>query len=86
METNQEGPNSVQLLDAAQVAALLGVTKEWVYEASRRGAIPVVRLGRYCRYRPDAIEAWIGDLEGASAMTSTVRRVPSTSSGALRPS
>jgi excisionase family DNA binding protein len=47
------------LLTAAQVANLLGVPKSWVYEQSRRGVIPTVTLGRYRRYRVEAIEEWI---------------------------
>lgn len=65
METAVEEPQTAEsLLDAGQVAALLGVSREWVYEQSRRGAIPTVRLGRYCRYRRSAIDAWVIDLEG----------------------
>jgi excisionase family DNA binding protein len=51
------------LLTAAQVAQLLGVPKTWVYEQSRKGGIPTVTLGRYRRYRAEAIEAWVERLE-----------------------
>ncbi len=51
------------LLDAQQVAELLGVPRSWVYEQSRTGGIPTVTLGRYRRYRRDAIEAWVRALE-----------------------
>jgi excisionase family DNA binding protein len=51
------------LLTAAQVADLLGVPTSWVYEQSRRGLIPTVTLGHYRRYRQEAIEAWIEELE-----------------------
>jgi excisionase family DNA binding protein len=51
------------LLTARQVAALLGVPHTWVYEQSRAGRIPTVTLGRYRRYRREAIEAWLVDLE-----------------------
>jgi len=47
------------LLTAAEVAELLGVPKSWVYEQSRRGRIPTVTLGRYRRYRREAIDGWI---------------------------
>ena len=53
-------------MDAPQVAELLGVPVSWVYEQSRRGLIPTVTLGRYRRYRRDAVEAWIGELESSS--------------------
>lgn len=51
------------LLTAEQVADLLGVPRSWVYEQSRRGAIPTVTLGRYRRYRSEAIEEWLQELE-----------------------
>jgi excisionase family DNA binding protein len=51
------------LLTAAEVAELLGVPKSWVYEQSRKGSIPTVTLGRYRRYRAEAISTWIERLE-----------------------
>jgi len=53
------------LLTAADVAEPLGVPKSWVYEQSRRGQIPTVTLGRYRRYRREAIERWVEELEAA---------------------
>ena len=47
------------------VAERLGVTKEWVWAQARSGRIPHVRLGRYCRFREEAIEAWVIQLESA---------------------
>lgn len=55
---------SGSLLTAAEVAELLGVPVSWVYEQSRRGRIPTVTLGRYRRYRREAIERWVETLEG----------------------
>ena len=51
------------LLTAAEVAELLGVPTSWVYQQSRAGRIPTVTLGRYRRYRREAIEAWLARLE-----------------------
>lgn len=51
------------LLTAGQVAKLLGVPTSWVYEQSRRGRIPTVTLGRYRRYRAQAIDEWLEELE-----------------------
>jgi predicted DNA-binding transcriptional regulator AlpA len=57
---------------AEDVAEILGVTSAWVYEQSRlwertRGArgIPTVTLGRYRRYRREAIKEWIERKEAA---------------------
>lgn len=47
------------LLTADELAAVLRVRKSWVYAATRSNAIPHVRLGRYVRFRADAIEAWL---------------------------
>lgn len=51
------------LLTADQVASMLGVPRSWVYEQSRRGRIPTVTLGRYRRYRAEAISDWVRRLE-----------------------
>jgi excisionase family DNA binding protein len=55
-----------RLMTAGEVAELLGVPVSWVYEQSRLGRIPTVTLGRYRRYRFDAIEAWIERIEASA--------------------
>ena len=62
METYGDKTNR-SLVTAGEVANLLGVTTSWVYEQSRLGRIPTVTLGRYRRYRIEAIEAWIEAIE-----------------------
>ena len=64
---------TASLLTADQVAELLGVPTSWVYEQSRKGRIPTVTLGRYRRYRPEAIESWIEELEGVPLRVPTTR-------------
>jgi excisionase family DNA binding protein len=54
------------LLTAQEVAALLGVPVSWVYMQTRSGRVPTVKLGRYYRYRREAIEAWIVEQEEAA--------------------
>lgn len=49
---------AAQLLTAQQLADRWQVPKGHVYRLTREGRIPVVRLGRYFRYRIDAIERW----------------------------
>ena len=46
------------LLTADELADRWRVPKSHVYRLTRDGLIPAVRLGRYYRYRLDAIEAW----------------------------
>jgi excisionase family DNA binding protein len=45
-----------QLLTADQLAERWQVAAAHVYRLTRDGAIPAVRLGRYVRFRLDAIE------------------------------
>lgn len=47
-----------QLLTAEQLAERWQVQTSHVYRLTRDGAIPSVRLGRYYRYHPAAIEAF----------------------------
>ena len=51
------------LLTVDDVAERLGVTKDWVWSQARAGRIPHVRLGRYRRFRQEAIEEWLASLE-----------------------
>jgi excisionase family DNA binding protein len=51
------------LLLAEDVAALLGMTTDWIYAETRAGRIPHVALGRYYRYRRESIEAWLREME-----------------------
>ncbi len=54
------------LLTAQEVADRLGVSKDWVWAQARAGTIPHVRLGRYRRFRAEAIEAWIIEIEASN--------------------
>jgi len=47
---------SERLLTAEQLAERWQVKAAHVYRLTREGAIPAVKLGRYYRYRLDAIE------------------------------
>ena len=47
-----------QLLTADDLAGRWQVPRSNVYRLTRDGVIPAVRLGRYYRYRLDAIERW----------------------------
>lgn len=67
--SNDDRATVTSLLTAEEVAERLGVTKDWVWAQARAGRIPHVRLGRYCRFREEAIEAWVIQLESASRPT-----------------
>ena len=51
-----------RLLTVDEVAERLGVTKDWVWAQARAGRIPHVQLGRYRRFREEALERWLEDL------------------------
>jgi excisionase family DNA binding protein len=69
LERGTEGRG--RLLTAEEVAEILGVTPAWVYEQSRAGRIPTVTLGRYRRYRREAITAWLEQLERGATLPRT---------------
>jgi excisionase family DNA binding protein len=49
-----------QILVAEEVAEMLRVDRQRVYELVRRGAIPVIRLGeRQYRFDAEAIRQWM---------------------------
>jgi excisionase family DNA binding protein len=51
------------LWTAHEVAELLGVSHEYVWQLSREGRIPTVSLGRTRRYRRESILAWLEEIE-----------------------
>lgn len=54
-----------ELLTVDEVAALLKVSKSWVYEHTRsRGVprgerLPCIKLGKYVRFEPAAVRAYL---------------------------
>jgi excisionase family DNA binding protein len=47
------------LIDAAEVATALGLSKWRVYELAREGVIPHVRIGRSMRFDEAKVREWI---------------------------
>ncbi|MHB8656771.1 MAG: helix-turn-helix domain-containing protein [Solirubrobacteraceae bacterium] len=66
MAGTTRGPDHGTLLTADELAEILGVPTGWIYRQSRAGRIPTVKLGRYYRYRLEAIEQWIVEREDAA--------------------
>lgn len=48
-----------RLMDAKEVAKMLHVPETWVRDHTRSGTLPHVTLGRYKRYRFEAIVEWV---------------------------
>jgi excisionase family DNA binding protein len=67
VEDALSGVTGPQLLTAEQLAGRWQVPPSHVYRLTRDGRIPVVKLGRYYRYRLDAIERF--ELGGSDAVT-----------------
>jgi excisionase family DNA binding protein len=52
-----------RLLTAPQVAELIGMRVDYVYALARREEIPHLKFGRTLRFRAEAIEEWLHELE-----------------------
>lgn len=51
-----------ELLTVGEMAAQLKVPVSWLYSRTRKrgpGSIPVIRVGKYCRFNPADVLAWI---------------------------
>jgi excisionase family DNA binding protein len=56
----RKGKMELRILLADEVAELLRIDRQRVYELARRNAIPVIRLGeRQYRFDAEAIRQWI---------------------------
>jgi excisionase family DNA binding protein len=49
-----------ELLTLDEVVTWLRVPRSWVYERTRKGQIPHVRLGKYLRFPRQALAEWLG--------------------------
>jgi excisionase family DNA binding protein len=57
-----------RLLTSREVAALLAVSRSWVYEAAKAGRIPSIRIGDRdgpLRFAQEDIEDWLGHARSA---------------------
>jgi excisionase family DNA binding protein len=52
------------------------VTKDWVWAQARAGRMPHVQLGRCRRFREEALEQWLDELEQRS-VNQRARRIRS---------
>jgi excisionase family DNA binding protein len=63
--TEAQAPaRSNALMTAGDVARRWQVKTSAVYRLAREGRLPTVRVGRYVRFRPEAVEAF--ELEGGA--------------------
>lgn len=55
--------STAALLDAHQVAQMIGMTTDYVYALCRRDEIPHLTFGRTRRFRAEKIRQWLVDNE-----------------------
>lgn len=52
-------PKTEKLLGIDELSQFLGVPKSWIYERTRKGEIPHIKLGRYLRFNTQEIREWL---------------------------
>jgi excisionase family DNA binding protein len=52
-------PGLEKLLDAKTVAELLGQTERQIYQQAKKKEIPSIRLGKYWKFSPSALQKWL---------------------------
>jgi len=55
---NASETSQPRLVDVRDLAKILNVPVSWLYDRTRLGTIPCVRLGRYVRFDPDEVIAF----------------------------
>ena len=55
-----------RLIDAEELAAFLSVPVSWVRAETRAERIPHIKLGRYRRYSPADVLAWLDEQRGGA--------------------
>jgi excisionase family DNA binding protein len=53
------------MMTVRQVAELLGVHENWVYDQAANGELPSYKLGGTRRFDPDELRGWIAERRGA---------------------
>lgn len=75
MVTNPADRESLPgLIDARAAGELLGVPTSWVLAEARSNRVPHVRLGRYVRFRRDALLRWVLEREQGPVRTDLPER------------
>ena len=52
-------PSLEKLLDAKEVAELLGEKERWVYQQAKAKKIPSIKLGKYWKFSPSQLQKWL---------------------------
>jgi excisionase family DNA binding protein len=84
MMNGKRGKAMESLMSARQVAELLGVHENWVYDQATRGDLPSYKIGGTRRFDPDDLRGWLAEhREGRSETlrSSPARRTSAKASG-----
>lgn len=74
------------MMTARQVAELLGVHENWVYDQAVAGVLPSYRIGGTRRFLPDELRGWIAEHRQPSRATAQGGAPPRTVSRPARES
>jgi len=55
-----------KLVDVREMARILNVPVSWLYERTRLGTIPCIRIGKYVRFNPPEVLAFFRKQKGGS--------------------
>jgi len=92
----EPSPARLRLMKPSDLAAQLGVSRSWLYEAAKTGRIPSIRIGGEdgpLRFVPSDVQRWIDEARAAwtpgrptvatrhPAATTRLRHRPSRSAG-----
>ena len=58
-------PSIESLLDADEVAKILGVDIAYIYTQARSGKMPSIKLGKYRRFSPSQLKKWLDRKNGS---------------------
>jgi excisionase family DNA binding protein len=64
------------MMTARQVAELLGVHENWVYDQAAGGTLPSYKIGGTRRFDPDELRGWIAQHREPDTAKPAKRRMP----------
>ena len=64
-KNSKVSPSIESLLDADEVAKILGVDIAYIYTQARSGKIPSIKLGKYRKFSPSQLKKWLDRKNGA---------------------
>lgn len=57
-QVSSSGAPRKSLADIDEAAAFLKVPRSWLYERTRKGTVPLIRVGKYLRFDLEDIVEW----------------------------